>query len=76
MQAYVRDMFADHTKRLRTAAHPKLEETLLHWITVLRDIIGRFYIYVCEIIGVANFLAEFIFKKLTFGDLSLVIRRY
>lgn len=32
LQAYDSDRFADNRKRLRTAAHPKLEEALLRWI--------------------------------------------
>nr|XP_037270481.1 tigger transposable element-derived protein 4-like [Rhipicephalus microplus] len=36
MQAYDGDMFGDQRKRLRKAAHPKLEEALLRWIAVLR----------------------------------------
>ncbi|KAH7949447.1 hypothetical protein HPB49_010010 [Dermacentor silvarum] len=37
MQAYDGDMFGDKRKRLRTAAHPKLQEALLCWIAVSRD---------------------------------------
>lgn len=37
LQAYDGDMFGDKRKRLRTAAHPKLEEALLRWIAVSRD---------------------------------------
>ncbi|KAH7958754.1 hypothetical protein HPB49_004453 [Dermacentor silvarum] len=36
MQAYDGDMFGNKRKRLRTAAHPKLEEALLRWIAVSR----------------------------------------
>ncbi|KAH8026078.1 hypothetical protein HPB51_015427 [Rhipicephalus microplus] len=35
MQAYDEDMFGNQRKRLRTAAHLKLEEALLCWIAVL-----------------------------------------